>query len=541
MSVQPPERFVDDQQRYRLESRIATGGMGEVWRATDTALGREVAVKLLKSEYADDPTFRSRFETEARHAASLHHPGVASVYDVGESALLGREDGSAVPRPFLVMELVDGQPLSALLRGGRPLDPEVARDLMAQAADAIGAAHRAGIVHRDVKPANLLVTPERQVKITDFGIARASDGLGLTGTGQVMGTPQYLSPEQARGNPASPASDVYSLGIVAFECLAGHRPFDAESPVATALAHLNDPVPDLPATVPPALAAVVRRAMAKDPAQRYADGETFAAALRDPVATETTAYVPVPAVPVGERTQVLGAVPPVVPVDPTPTPAEAHDEPVGERRSVWPAVLLVLAVVAAIAIIAVLVATAGDGDDEPEADPTPSRTPRSSAPATSEAPTPTEETSSAPAEVSIDEDDYLGRPVDDVAGELSELGLEVDTVPIENPDGEEADTVASVSPTDGLVEGDTVTVEYYREPEQTEEPPPSQTQSPSPSSSPSPSQSPGNGGGSSPSNPGSPSGSSSAAPPSQTASGTPSASASAVVGSGSPSATGVAR
>ena len=135
---------------------------------------------------------------------SLHHPGVASVYDVGESALLGAADGSGLPRPFLVMELVDGQPLSALLRGGRPLDPDVVRDLMAQAADAIGAAHRAGIVHRDVKPANLLVTPDRQIKITDFGIARASDGLGLTGTGQVMGTPQYLSPEQARGGTATP-------------------------------------------------------------------------------------------------------------------------------------------------------------------------------------------------------------------------------------------------------------------------------------------------------------------------------------------------
>ena len=156
------------------------------------------------------------------------------------------------------MELVDGQPLSALLRGGRPLDPDVVRDLMAQAADAIGAAHRAGIVHRDVKPANLLVTPERQIKITDFGIARASDGLGLTGTGQVMGTPQYLSPEQARGGTATPASDVYSLGVVAFECLAGHRPFDADSPVATALSHLNDPVPDLPPDVPADLAAVVR-------------------------------------------------------------------------------------------------------------------------------------------------------------------------------------------------------------------------------------------------------------------------------------------
>src|SRR4051794_39376985 len=275
--------------------------MGEVWRATDTSLGREVAVKVLKSEYADDPLFRSRFETEARRAASLHHPGVASVYDVGESQLLGAADGSSVPRPFLVMELVDGQPLSALLRGGRPLDPEVVQELMAQAADAIGAAHRAGIVHRDVKPANLLVTPDRTVKITDFGIARASDGLGLTGTGQVMGTPQYLSPEQARGATATPASDVYSLGVVAFECLTGHRPFDAEFPVATALAHLNDPVPDLPRTVPADLAAVVRRALSKDPAARFPDGDAFAAALRNPAAAAGTAYAAPSA---AEQTQV---------------------------------------------------------------------------------------------------------------------------------------------------------------------------------------------------------------------------------------------
>ena len=344
--------------------------MGEVWRATDTSLGRPVAVKVLKSEYADDPLFRSRFETEAQHAASLHHPGVASVYDVGESAALGAADGSGLPRPFLVMELVDGQPLSALLRGGQPLDPDAVRDLMAQAADAIGAAHRAGIVHRDVKPANLLVTPSRQVKITDFGIARATDGLGLTATGQVMGTPQYLSPEQARGATATSASDVYSLGVVAFECLAGHRPFDADSPVATALAHLNDPVPDLPPDVPRDLAAVVRRAMAKDPGERFADGDAFAAALRDPAsATDTaaeTAYVPMPVPDVpSEHTQVLNVPPQPAPV-PSPTPVADPRPPTDERRSPWLVVLLVLALVAAIVLI-IVVATRGDddGNDDP--------------------------------------------------------------------------------------------------------------------------------------------------------------------------------
>ena len=479
----PPgdDRFVDDQHRYRLESRIATGGMGEVWRATDTSLGREVAVKVLKSEYADDPLFRSRFEVEARHAAALHHPGVASVYDVGESALLGRADGSAVPRPFLVMELVDGQPLSALLRGGRPLDPQAVRDLLAQAADAIGAAHRAGIVHRDVKPANLLVTPDRRVKITDFGIARASDGLGLTGTGQVMGTPQYLSPEQARGATATPASDVYSLGVVAFECLAGHRPFDADSPVATALAHLNDPVPALPRSVPADLAAVVRRAMSKDPEQRYADGDAFAAALRDPSAAvaagAATAFVPpVAAAPPTQTTQVL---PPVRDPARTPVAAPPPPPPTTGRRNPWLVVLLVAAVVAAVVLV-IVVATQANKDNSPSGSDATTSAPTSSAPTTED--TPTKETSSAPAEVLIDEADYLGRNVDDVATELRDKGLKVKIQPVDNPGGKDADTVAAVHPDGRLDVGDTVTVDYYREAEPTSAPPSSQPTSAPPSS-----------------------------------------------------------
>ncbi len=201
MTTGTPETYADDARRYLLRSRIATGGMGEVWRAFDTTLDREVAVKLLKTEYADDPAFRSCFETEARHAAALHHANIASVYDFGEA---DATDGSGVPRPFLVMELVDGQPLSALLRSGSGLDPAPTRELLAQAADGLGVAHAAGIVHRDVKPANLLVTPSRQLKITDFGIARATEGLGITQTGQVMGTPQYLSRSRPAARPRPP-------------------------------------------------------------------------------------------------------------------------------------------------------------------------------------------------------------------------------------------------------------------------------------------------------------------------------------------------
>ena len=468
-----PETFVDDDERYRLDSRIATGGMGEVWRATDTQLGRTVAIKLLKTEYADDATFRSRFVTEARHAASLIHPGVASVYDFGEAEAT---DGSGMPRPFLVMELVDGQPLSNLLRDGQALDPEAVRDLLAQAGEAIGAAHRAGIVHRDVKPANLMVTPERQIKITDFGIARASDGLGLTGTGQVMGTPQYLSPEQARGQTATPASDVYSLGVVGFECLAGHRPFDAESPIATALAHLNDPVPDLPTTVPTDLAVVVYRALSKKPEDRYADGAAFAAAVRDPAAafSETEVVAMPPAV---EATEVLAGPPPVVPVpvDPTPTPADAvpvayagaHAEE-RRRRSPWALVLALAALALLAGGVTWALTTTNDNDDDPDQ------------PDTAQA-------------VKIDPKDYIGRDIDVVTQELERLGLEVERNEKTNPGERKPGGVTGLKPTKGLVEGDTITVTFWGDAaEPSESPSETQSQEPTqePSNSPEPSDGP---------------------------------------------------
>ena len=272
--------FADPGHRYRLESRIATGGMGEVWRATDTTLDRPVAVKLLKQEHADDPVFRSRFAVEAQHAAGLHHPGVAAVYDFGSGEGPGPHPGPAPSAPYLVMEYVDGQPLSQVLRPGQPMEPGAAAELMAQAGEALGAAHARGIVHRDVKPANILVTAQRRVKLTDFGIAVAADAVALTRTGEVLGTPAYISPEQAQGEPATPASDVYALGAVTFECLVGQRPFQAETPVATALAHLREPVPELPSAVPAPLASVCRRALAKAPAERYADGTAYAVALR---------------------------------------------------------------------------------------------------------------------------------------------------------------------------------------------------------------------------------------------------------------------
>ncbi|CUR54640.1 Protein kinase [metagenome] len=434
--------YVDPAQRYRLDSRIATGGMGVVWRGTDTVLDRVVAIKVLKPEYADDPQFRSRFETEARHAAALHHPGVAAVFDFGEGVL---EDS---PRPYLVMELVDGQPLSNLLRPQQPMEPEVVRELMALTADALAAAHAAGIVHRDIKPANLMVLPDRRVKITDFGIARAADGLALTATGQVMGTPQYLSPEQAEGGTATFASDIYSLGVVAFECLAGYRPFVGETPVTTALAHLREPVPELPAQVPADLARVVRRAMAKQPEDRFGSATEFAAALRNPrsVPDRVIPVAPAPMPSPGPATAVLPAV----------TGQVAQTGPTHSAASVsnpWPWVLL--AVVAIVALVALVVSQSG-GDETPTG---PSETTSAPSSPTEEASTPSSPT--APAVVSIDAGDYVGRNVDDVAQELRELGLRVSTVRVDNPGEETPDDVSDVSPTGDLEEGDRVTVSYW--------------------------------------------------------------------------------
>ena len=231
--------------RYRLTDSIAAGGMGEVWRGEDVLLNRAVAVKLLPTGRAGDDAFLARFRAEARYAASLSHPGIARVYDYGESAGFGGA--------YLIMELVRGEPLSAILARAGRLSPDATLDITAQAARALDAAHQAGIVHRDVKPGNLLIAAGGITKITDFGIAtavRAAQAAHLTETGMVMGTAMYVSPEQATGAPVAAASDIYSLGVVAYECLAGQVPFQASDPLAIAYAHKHAPVPPLPPQVP---------------------------------------------------------------------------------------------------------------------------------------------------------------------------------------------------------------------------------------------------------------------------------------------------
>ena len=258
--------------RYTLTEPIASGGMGDVWKASDSVLGRQVAVKVMRPDASSEPTFADRFRDEARHTASLTHPNIATVYDYGE------DGGDA----YLVMELVEGEPLSQLITRG-PMAPQQTRSVLGQAALALAAAHAAGVVHRDVKPANILLTPEDRVKLTDFGIARAIDSAGHTRTGEVLGTPHYLAPEQALGRTATGASDIYALGVVGHEMLTGRKPFDSGSAVATALAHVNDAVPPLPGSVPADLRRIVESCMAKDPAARPTSAAALAAALGMPV------------------------------------------------------------------------------------------------------------------------------------------------------------------------------------------------------------------------------------------------------------------
>ena len=246
--------------RYRLDDRIAAGAMGEVWRATDLVLYRPVAVKLLRPGYAGHEEGLARFRAEARNAGLLSHPGIATVYDYQEVA--------APYPPYLVMELVDGPSLARLLDEG-PLDPARTMGLIAQAAAALQAAHAAGLVHRDIKPGNMLVSHRGQVKITDFGIAQATGCAPLTRPGMLIGTPAYLAPERVAGVPATPAADLYALGIVAFQCLTGKLPFDGE-PLAVAVAHQEQPLPRLPSSVPAEVAALVASLAAKDPLARPA-------------------------------------------------------------------------------------------------------------------------------------------------------------------------------------------------------------------------------------------------------------------------------
>ena len=258
--------------RYRLVELLGQGGMATIFRAVDTQLGRDVAVKLLRPEYLRDPDFSSRFRQEAQAAASLTHPNIVTTYDYGE-------DPSG---PYIVMELVDGEDLATILRRSGPLPPRQAARIAAAVARALAASHARGLVHRDIKPGNVLIGRDGQVKVVDFGIARAIAEAQTTLPGTTLGSVHYFSPEQARGEPATAASDIYALGIVLYEMLTGVRPWEGDSAAAVGLARLSGPVPDpmaVRASVPPDLAAITRKALALDPDERFASATAMADAL----------------------------------------------------------------------------------------------------------------------------------------------------------------------------------------------------------------------------------------------------------------------
>lgn len=466
--------------RYRLDRRIAVGGMGEVWDAADTRLDRRVAVKVLKPELCGDAEFLHRFRTEARTTASLNHPGIAAVHDYGETAALpdGPQDTA-----YLVMELVEGDPLAAILANHHRLSAEQTLDILEQAGLALQAAHERGYVHRDVKPGNIMIGPNGTVKLTDFGIAKAADAAPVTRSGMVMGTAHYIAPEQALGEEASPASDVYSLAVVGYECLMGHRPFLSENAVTVAMMHIRDLPPPLPPDVPPQLRALIEATLVKDPRQRYASGGEFAAA-----AATVKAGLPLPTpsgvlaqqqaqqqllmqqaqqvqhVPVGVPATHPPTMPPSAPVPQPMSPPGAQPAlgypaaPPPRHSAVWVLVGLLVLVLVGLGVWAITEAMHRNGA------PTPSGTGSSG-----QATVATSPVRGGPqgllgdgtgTQLTINPNDYLGRPADLVIAELRQdgLGTRLVTDKGSTPANPAGCVVRSVTPTGTVSTGTVVTI-----------------------------------------------------------------------------------
>ena len=404
--------------RYRIEDEIARGGMGTIMAAQDERLHRQVAVKLLKDELVQDPRFVERFRREARSVAALSHPNIATVFDYGEDD----------HRHFIVMEYAEGKDLARVLREDGPLSLDRTVRITVQVCNALAHAHAAGVVHRDVKPANVIIGPSDRVKVTDFGIARAAGDSTLTATGSVLGTAQYISPEQASGTRVTPATDVYSLGIVLYEMLTGAVPFTGDSPVAVAMQQVSEPVPSpssLNAEVPASLDDVVMRATAKEPGDRYADAREMGAAIGTALG-DTAEGAP--------TTVAMGGATPTRVDEPAqtvwPIPGSRWDP---QRVGRW--VLVTLGALVLIALLLLTIRLVG-GTDEP------------ARPARSDSEVPT---------VTIP-NNIVGFSYDDAAAELEALGLVVEPRSVDHE--AEAGTVIDTEPPplSEVAEGHTVTL-----------------------------------------------------------------------------------
>ena len=451
--MRPPTELTG---RYHLQELVATGGMGEVWRAVDEVLGRPVAVKLLRPEYSRDEVTLLRFRAEARHAGGLNHPGIAQVYDYQDAA----QDRPA----YLVMELVNGPSLAGVLAGGQ-LDARRTADVLTQAAEALHAAHTAGVLHRDIKPGNLLIGPDGQVKVTDFGIAQSSRTGNLTRTGALVGTTGYLAPERVSGRPATVASDLYALGIVGYECLTGHPPFQGE-PLQVALAHRDQDLPGLPPwclSQPggAGLAALIARLTAKEPAgpatAALVAGE--ARHIRDGLAGPEDFPAPT-------RPDQAPSAPPVAAAPPAgaaPPATAALLAPAAPRRRGLAAAGLAGGILAA-GLLGWLLATAGSHPAQAG----PAASPSAGRPARSAVSVRTVGVSTS----------LLGQPVSIVRRELRGLGLVVHVQP--RPDQQAAPgTVLRIYPTGQVPVGSVVLVTAATRPAPASSPPASGTPAPS--------------------------------------------------------------
>ena len=419
--------------RYKLIARIAVGGMGEVWQAQDEVILRDVAIKILKHEYMGDPGFLERFRTEARHAAMVNHPGIANVFDYGE------DGGSA----YLVMELVPGDSLARILEVEHELPSEKVLDIISQTSRALHEAHEAGLVHRDVKPGNLLITPEGIVKITDFGIARVADQVGLTATGQVMGTVQYLAPELATGKTATPSTDIYSLGIVAYEALAGKRPFTGESQMEIAMAQINKTPPALPSSIDPRVSNLIMSCLAKKPNQRPETALALAKraeSLMKNAPSQTAA------------TQLIKQ-PPRISDSTAIIEISSDTNPTQKQPIVWPWFVLIaaLAATAISVVVAILVSSVQPTLPTWSQSPYPSSSGGTSSPGASGVP------------VIVLLSDVDGLNVAEVSAALSAKGLLVTAVAGElvPPGDERVMTVYQASPLGTLAAGSEIVITYY--------------------------------------------------------------------------------